>query len=236
MAILATIAILGITVFLLLPKKGHLRIEAKDEGGAAVDRAEIFVDGQKVCDATPCIMRNISPGVRTIKVVIADGRMSEAIQEDVRPGEESSITIPVARAAAARPMSSREKPTPAASPMPAESQAQSASVERPSPAAPSSPVTAQSTSLLPATSKPTSTSAPASSASASAESGMLNINSIPVAKIVLDGRALGNTPRLGVVVSAGSHTIQFIHAQLGKRSVTVTVKAGETKTASTKFE
>jgi serine/threonine-protein kinase len=66
--------------------------------------------------------------------------------------------------------------------------------------------------------------------------GTLNINSIPVSKVVLDGRPLGSTPKVGVSVPAGSHTVTFIHPELGKKSVTVTVKGGETKTAAVKFK
>jgi hypothetical protein len=65
--------------------------------------------------------------------------------------------------------------------------------------------------------------------------GTLNINSIPVSKVVLDGRPLGSTPKVGVSVPAGPHTITFIHPDKGKATVSVTVKAGETKTAAHKF-
>lgn len=37
-------------------------------------------------------------------------------------------------------------------------------------------------------------------------------------------------------VPAGSHTVTFIHPDLGKQSVTVQVKGGETKTAAVKFK
>ena len=63
----------------------------------------------------------------------------------------------------------------------------------------------------------------------------ININSIPVSKVVLDGRPLGSTPKVGIVVPPGSHTVTFIHAEMGNKSVTVNVKAGETKTAAVKF-
>ncbi|EYF03686.1 PEGA domain-containing protein [Chondromyces apiculatus] len=77
---------------------------------------------------------------------------------------------------------------------------------------------------------------PAPTAQASSGQGTLNINSIPVSKVVLDGRPLGSTPKVGVSVSAGSHTVIFIHPELGKKSVTVSVKGGETKTAAVKFK
>ena len=70
---------------------------------------------------------------------------------------------------------------------------------------------------------------------AASGNGTLNINSIPVSKVILDGKPLGSTPKVGVSVSAGSHTVTFIHPEQGKKSVTVTVKPGETKTAAVKF-
>ena len=66
--------------------------------------------------------------------------------------------------------------------------------------------------------------------------GTLNINSIPVSKVLLDGRPLGSTPKVGISVSAGSHTVTFIHPEKGRKSLSVTVKAGQTKTAAVKFK
>lgn len=64
--------------------------------------------------------------------------------------------------------------------------------------------------------------------------GTLNINSIPVSKVLLDGRPIGSTPKAGVSVSPGSHTVTFVKDG-ERKSVTVTVKAGETKVAAVKF-
>jgi len=72
-------------------------------------------------------------------------------------------------------------------------------------------------------------------ASAPSGTGTLNINSIPASRVLLDGSPLGETPRTGVSVSAGTHTVTFIHPELGKKSVTVKVGPGETKTASAKL-
>ena len=73
-------------------------------------------------------------------------------------------------------------------------------------------------------------------AQAAQGNGTLNINSIPVSKVVLDGRPLGNTPKVGLSVPAGTHTVTFVHSEKGKQTVTVTVNAGETKTAAVKFK
>ncbi len=77
---------------------------------------------------------------------------------------------------------------------------------------------------------------PPDRSTAASGTGTLNINSIPVSKVILDGRPLGSTPKVGVSVPAGSHTVTFIHPDLGRETRTVVVKNGETKTAAVKFK
>ncbi len=64
----------------------------------------------------------------------------------------------------------------------------------------------------------------------------LNFNSIPPSRIVLDGRPMGQAPLLGVSVTAGTHTVLFVHPEKGRKSIAVTVGAGESKTAHVKFD
>jgi hypothetical protein len=59
----------------------------------------------------------------------------------------------------------------------------------------------------------------------------LNINTIPSSHVTLDGRNLGNTPRLGVMVPAGSHNIVFSTENARKSTIT-SCRAGETKTVA----
>jgi len=63
----------------------------------------------------------------------------------------------------------------------------------------------------------------------------LSINSVPPSKAIVDGRPVGSTPTT-VQVPAGSHTVVFMHKDLGRKSVTVTVGAGETKVAAVRFK
>ena len=65
--------------------------------------------------------------------------------------------------------------------------------------------------------------------------GTLNINSIPPSNCILDGRPLGSTPKSGLSVSAGTHNVVFIHPDMGRKSASVTVGAGETKSAAVRF-
>lgn len=82
--------------------------------------------------------------------------------------------------------------------------------------------------------KPEPTAEPVAAAPPSG-TGFLNINSIPASRVLLDGSPLGETPKTGVSVSAGTHTVTFIHSELGKKSVSVKVGPGETKTASVRL-
>jgi hypothetical protein len=68
------------------------------------------------------------------------------------------------------------------------------------------------------------------------EFGYLNANSIPPSKVIIDGRPKGDTPVTGVKVTPGSHTVVFRHKKYGTKSRTVTVAAGQTKTATVRFK
>jgi hypothetical protein len=70
---------------------------------------------------------------------------------------------------------------------------------------------------------------------APAGQGVLNINSIPVSNVILDGKPLGATPKGGLKVSAGPHTVVFVHAEHGRKVRSVTVRPGETATAAVRF-
>lgn len=59
--------------------------------------------------------------------------------------------------------------------------------------------------------------------------GTLNINSVPPTTVLLDGKPLGMTPRAGVSVPAGSHTVTFIHPEKGRKQVKVDVPSGASK-------
>jgi hypothetical protein len=64
--------------------------------------------------------------------------------------------------------------------------------------------------------------------------GTLNINSIPASTILLDGTPKGSTPKVGLVVSAGPHTVLFVNKG-ARKSVSVNVPAGGKATAMTRF-
>ncbi|WP_437994838.1 PEGA domain-containing protein [Sorangium sp. So ce185] len=376
---LALVAVLILAVVMLVPKKGALTIDLKAPGGTSVARAEIFIDGQKRCDTVPCVVRELDPGSKVVKILAPDFPPHDAV-EVVEGGKEKVVVITLDGAAAARastngstatgvkasgaqpgvkvfidgvekgtlplevsvspgehkirfdggeryepveqtvevgqgqtkdlgtvalkvlkgqvtldlatsgaavklvsakgtekklPDSAWKKPPVKVDVNPSEgwkivakkkgytdfSQAisfedgqaektirialEEASNPEPAAAAPvAAAAPAPAPDPAPAAPAPKSEApaaapkaeAPAAAPAAAAGNATLNINSIPVSKVVLDGRPLGSTPKVGVSVPAGSHTVTFIHSELGKKSVTVSVKAGETKTAAVRFD
>jgi len=65
--------------------------------------------------------------------------------------------------------------------------------------------------------------------------GTININSIPVSNVILDGRPMGTTPKVGISVSAGAHTVVFVHPEHGRKVRSVNVPAGGSATAVVRF-
>jgi serine/threonine-protein kinase len=80
--------------------------------------------------------------------------------------------------------------------------------------------------------------APAAAAAPVAAAGggtcTLNINSIPPSRIALDGRPMGLTPKIGVSVNAGTHTVMFV-GDTTKKTQTASCKAGEQKTVAVRL-
>jgi hypothetical protein len=65
---------------------------------------------------------------------------------------------------------------------------------------------------------------------------VLNLNSIPVSNVILNGRPLGATPKIGVQVPPGPQTVVFVHPELGRKVMSGTVAAGETKTFNARLK
>jgi hypothetical protein len=371
---LSLIVVIALAVFVLLPKKGHLQVVVTAPGGATVGKVEIFVNGQKKCDTTPCLVKDLEPGSTIIKGIAPDyppaevsvnvevnkekmvplelkgaggalagaGALPAGATElkiasvdaqkgvkvsvdgtdkgtlpvelrDLSPGShklkfdggerydkleqsvdlsagqskdlgaiklkvlKGQVTLELATAGAnvtlVRQGSDNkkvEKKLPDLSKAPVtmeidptenwklvaskkgfqeftqelnfeDGQAEkkikielSAESKAGDGAAKGTPAGGPGPGPGPGPSEPKEPKEPAPAVASG--TGSLNINSIPVSKVVLDGKPLGSTPKVGVSVPAGSHTVTFIHPDLGKKSVTVQVKAGETKTAAVKFK
>jgi hypothetical protein len=61
--------------------------------------------------------------------------------------------------------------------------------------------------------------------------GTLRLNSRPWSQVVVDGRAVGNTPQTSLSLSAGTHTITLVNPQFGlRKTIKVRITAGKTLT------
>ncbi|MEO7032915.1 MAG: carboxypeptidase regulatory-like domain-containing protein [Polyangiaceae bacterium] len=95
----------------------------------------------------------------------------------------------------------------------------------PAPATPAHTSTPSSTPATPRTAAP----APATG------NGTLNMNAIPVSSVLLDGRPMGQTPKMGVSVAPGPHTVVFVNADKGRKSQSVTIVSGKSSTVVVRF-
>ncbi len=354
--------------FFLLRRPGALEIEVKDTKGASVSQLQVYVDGRKVCDTSPCVVRDLEPGSKSIRVVAPGFADEEPQKADISAGSTNKLAITlkpsfgVLLATSEQPNlrisvdGSERGPLPARltdldagqhvirvfggdryKPLeksvdvkigeqidlgvvklevirgkmtvsvksegtsivliPNDDEKKAKSLDGPFPRAvevetnsgswklvakkkgfpdfvapldfsdgvaeksleismekPTAPVPDLIATVEPDKDKdpkqpvastdpvtPTSTTRtdpkPADTPAVPApdEKAYLNINSIPVSRILLDGTPMGETPKSRVQVTPGTHTVTFVNAELGKKSVTVTVKAGETKTAAAKL-
>jgi serine/threonine-protein kinase len=141
-----------------------------------------------------------------------DGSPEKSFSVDLaQKGAAAPAPAPVARVSHAKPAAASkpavEKPAPAPKP----------AVEKPAPAP------------KPAVEKPAPAPKPAG------PTGTININSMPVSSVTVDGNAAGQTP-VHVNVAAGTHTVVFTHPEKGRKSVTVKVKAGASTSAVVRFD
>jgi serine/threonine-protein kinase len=82
---------------------------------------------------------------------------------------------------------------------------------------------------------PSAPAQPAARASAGGKA-TLNLNSIPVSNVIVNGRPLGATPKIGLKVDPGPQTVVFVHPTLGRKVMTANVGAGEAKTFKARLQ
>jgi hypothetical protein len=58
-----------------------------------------------------------------------------------------------------------------------------------------------------------------------APDGVLNVNARPWADVLIDGKAVGQTPLANIALRVGEHQITFRHPQLGERTERVVITA-----------
>jgi len=364
----ALLSIAALVGFLFTRRPGGVQVEVKDASGASVPKAEVYVDGRKVCEATPCVVRDLDVGRHLVRVMtptetgleplsveieagsitpiavtlkpqlgtfaagaaqagvrlvfdgvdkgelpvkitdLAPGKHEVRLTSDrhktfektveIKVGETLQLDLPKLTVTRGRvtvnvktegvsiviiPNADPTRPKALDGPFPRaievdtssgtyklvakkkglpdfaqeldfsdgvaektidvvlteESKTEPATPEPIAVASLPSPVTTNPTGTRPPTNsaplRPTAADVPDPPPAAQGGMGTLNINSLPASRVLLDGSPLGETPRMGISVTAGTHTVTFIHPELGKKSMSIKVGAGETKTASARL-
>jgi hypothetical protein len=238
---LGLLVLLGLWLALRGPSGGELVVTVAGPNSEAIETVQVVVDGRQLCDRSPCALAELTPGTHLVRAS-AEGYAAAADQAVViQAGQAAAQNFRLARLVPTAVTVVSPPPTPAAETEPTldDVPAQPASVPAVAPVAAAVVKTEKATARTESrNSKPVRSAAtPAAAAKSSKASGngTLNITSTPAATVVLDGRPLGRTPRSGVSVPAGSHTVVFVHPQHGRKTVKTQVSAGGTKTVSVRF-
>jgi hypothetical protein len=104
LTLLLALAVAG--TWYLWPREGALRVELAEQN--SVPEVDVFVDGVRRCESTPCIVKNLSPGNHLVKLV-AHGRPSPPSGEfAVQAGQETLVAMSLADGAQGVALSSSQ--------------------------------------------------------------------------------------------------------------------------------
>jgi PEGA domain len=91
-----TAAVAGAVLFLTTPRTGRVTINVNDPRGQSIDKVEVFLDGKKWCDTTPCIIDPVASGSHEVKV-LADGfEVPQARPINVESRKEAQLSFALA--------------------------------------------------------------------------------------------------------------------------------------------
>jgi hypothetical protein len=205
LAMLAVGALVAAVVILAWPRQGQLTITALAPGGGTVGQAQVAVDGRIRCEGAPCTVADLTSGEHTIRVSSAEYGPADRVVA-MKTGFDHSVDVLLEHP--------KQALVPAAPPASANAAPQ-ASAEQPD--------------RLAADRTRARTGPPAGPST-----GTIKANSLPVSKVLVDGRSAGQTPA-NIHVAPGTHTVTFVHAEYGRRDVVVDVKSRQDAVVAIKF-
>ncbi len=214
---------------------GTVVVTAGGAGGKAISGLRVLVDGEERCTASPCRLDDVKAGTRLVTATAPGYESTAARAVSVEAGGESALHIQLTATAAKADAPSAKADV--ADDAPSSKEAKVASNETAKKSAPAAKTAAATKTSQKANTKAKSTKTGKAAAQdkPAAAMGTLNINSIPRANVVLDGRPMGMTPVMGVSVSPGNHTVVFVHPEQGRKVAGANVKAGGTSTVGVRF-
>lgn len=94
MLAVGAVAVIGICFFLFFPRQGGLVVAVAGPGKKQVNTVQVFVDGRKQCDTSPCVVRDLSTGKAHIVKIKAPGYANPADQPvSIRSGEDVVVNV-----------------------------------------------------------------------------------------------------------------------------------------------
>jgi hypothetical protein len=192
---------------LLLSRRGLLTVSATGPDGQNLPGARVTVDGEVHCGKSPCSVSGLGAGDHRVRVT-SDEHGSEEQVVAMRWGLDHSVSFFLGRACP--------------------------------PASSATPATRASAERLPEE-EGRAAETVASAAAAQPEKvrplrfGTIRANSIPVSKVLIDGRLVGETP-IRTKSVPGVHTVSFVHSDYGRKEVVVQVKPDEDAVVSVRLE
>jgi hypothetical protein len=78
------------------PDGGTLRVHVQSHNGGELPLADVYLDGEKVCEASPCVLRDVPPGARTLRVS-APGHLPHEQSVSVDKGQDRLLAVTVKR-------------------------------------------------------------------------------------------------------------------------------------------
>jgi hypothetical protein len=174
---------------LVVPRPNPPTIPAGDGTGA------IFIDGARRCAHSPCVV-DLPAGTHTVTISVGADKAALSSLAPPAPGEEARAPV---------------EPRPPVAPSPASPfQTQSTARAQQSPLSPPTPTPAGMRIDRGTTASSSAAPKPAAAdPGASARPCRLKLNSFPVASVALDGKVIGDTPRMDVLTPAGDHRAVF---------------------------
>src|SRR5690606_27498246 len=90
-AALLVVGLVAAAVLLFRPPgTGKLVVTVAGPGNRAIDSLQVFVDGAKKCEASPCILKDVEAGTHMVRVV-ASGYQETADQAIKVPGGDEAL-------------------------------------------------------------------------------------------------------------------------------------------------
>lgn len=95
--VVTLVALIGMAIVIAryLPRKGSLNIVVVSAQGTALPPFEVFIDGRKQCTSMPCLVKDLTPGSRSIRVAVEGAPAAVPMDEVVEAGNDKTVRIMV---------------------------------------------------------------------------------------------------------------------------------------------